>query len=67
MVPGAAGVLEAVVLLLLSSSIPTVSIFGALLMFRAIYYLLPLTAAAGAFALLEGRRWREGELSREED
>ncbi len=67
MVPGAAGVLEAVVLLLLSSSIPTVSIFGALLMFRAIYYLLPLTAAAGAFALLEARRWGEGELSREED
>ena len=59
MVPGAAGVLEAVALLVLSSSIPTASVFGALLVFRAIYYLLPLAAGTGAFALIEARRLRE--------
>jgi uncharacterized membrane protein YbhN (UPF0104 family) len=59
MVPGAAGVLEAVALLVLSSSIPTASVFGALLVFRATYYLLPLAAGAGAFALIEARRLRE--------
>jgi uncharacterized membrane protein YbhN (UPF0104 family) len=59
MVPGAAGVLEAVALLVLSSSIPTASVFGALLVFRAIYYLLPLAAGTGAFALIEARRLQE--------
>jgi len=59
MVPGAAGVLEAVALLVLSSSIPTASVFGALLVFRAIYYLLPLAAGTGAFALIEARRMQE--------
>jgi uncharacterized membrane protein YbhN (UPF0104 family) len=63
MVPGAAGVLEAVALLVLSSSIPTGSVIGALLVFRAIYYLLPLATAAGAFAVVEGRRWREEGLN----
>jgi len=60
MIPGAAGVLEAVVLLALSASMPSGSVFGALLVFRAVYYLLPLTVAAGAFAVLEARRWRRG-------
>jgi glycosyltransferase 2 family protein len=59
MVPGAAGVLEAVALLVLSSSIPTAAVVGALLVFRAIYYLLPLAASAGTFAVVEARRWRE--------
>ncbi len=59
MVPGAAGVLEAVALLVLSSRMPTASVFGALLVFRAIYYLLPLAAGAGAFAAIEARRWQE--------
>jgi len=59
MVPGAAGVLEAVALLVLSSSMPTASVFSALLVFRAIYYLLPLAAGAVAFAVVEARRWRE--------
>jgi uncharacterized membrane protein YbhN (UPF0104 family) len=59
MVPGAAGVLEAVALLVLSSSIPTASVFGALLAFRAIYYLLPLAVGACAFAVIEGRRLQE--------
>lgn len=59
MVPAAAGVLEAVALLVLSSSMPTASVFGALLVFRAIYYLLPLAAGAGAFAVIEARRLQE--------
>lgn len=59
MVPGAVGVLEAVTLLVLSASVPTASVVGALLAFRGIYYLLPLAAGAGAFALVEIRRWRE--------
>ena len=63
MVPGAAGVLEAVALLVLSSSMQTASVFGALLAFRAIYYLLPLAVGACAFAVVEGRRWREEGLN----
>jgi uncharacterized membrane protein YbhN (UPF0104 family) len=59
MVPGAAGVLEAVALLVLSSSMPTASVFGALLVFRAIYYLLPLAVGACAFAVIEARRLQE--------
>ena len=59
MVPGAAGVLEAVALVVLSSNMPTASVVGALLVLRAIYYLLPLAAGAGAFAVVEARRWRE--------
>jgi uncharacterized membrane protein YbhN (UPF0104 family) len=67
MVPGAAGVLEAVALLVLSSSMPTASVFGALLVFRAIYYLLPLAAGAGAFALIEARRLQEEGLNQRKD
>lgn len=59
-VPAAAGVLEAVVLLLLSPSVPNASVVGALLVFRTVYYLLPLTASAAAFGVLEARRWRKG-------
>lgn len=59
-VPGAAGVLEAVVLLLLSPSVPTASVVGALLVFRVVYYLLPLAGAVGAFAVLEVRCWQKG-------
>lgn len=67
MVPAAAGVLEAVVFLVLPSSVPTGAVVGALLVFRAIYYLLPLAVAAGAFAVLEVRRWREEGLNQRKD
>ena len=67
MVPGAAGVLEAVALLVLPSSMPTASVFGALLVFRAIYYLLPLAAGAGAFAVIEARQWQKEELNQRKD
>jgi phosphatidylglycerol lysyltransferase len=45
-IPGGLGVFESVTLLLLSPILPATSIFGSLLVFRGIYYLLPLTVAA---------------------
>lgn len=45
-VPGGLGVFETVVILMLSRSISTPALFGALLAYRGIYYLLPLAIAA---------------------
>ena len=45
-VPGGLGVFESVILLLLSPVLPASSIFGSLLIYRAVYYLLPLAVAA---------------------
>jgi phosphatidylglycerol lysyltransferase len=45
-IPGGLGVFESVILLLLSPALPASSIFGSLLVYRGIYYLLPLTVAA---------------------
>jgi uncharacterized membrane protein YbhN (UPF0104 family) len=47
--PGGLGVLEATVLYLL----PGANVLGALILFRAIYYLLPLSLGAPLFALCE--------------
>lgn len=44
-VPGGLGVFETVLLLLLSPSIASADLFGALLAYRAIYYFLPLSIA----------------------
>jgi uncharacterized membrane protein YbhN (UPF0104 family) len=52
-VPGGAGVLEVVVLELVPHDDPT-AIFGSLLMFRAIFYLLPLMVAVTLFL---GHEW----------
>src|SRR5262245_52827601 len=52
-VPGGAGVLELVVLELVPHDDPT-AIFGSLLMFRAIFYLLPLMVAVTLFL---GHEW----------
>lgn len=41
-VPGGLGVFETVILLLLSSKIPVTKIFAALILYRVIYYFLPL-------------------------
>ncbi|HJY81367.1 MAG TPA: bifunctional lysylphosphatidylglycerol flippase/synthetase MprF [Candidatus Binatia bacterium] len=65
-VPGGLGVFETVVLLLLSPQFPTLSILGALVAYRGIYYLLPLGVASvllGAHELLEKKkevRWLAG-------
>ncbi|MBI3802438.1 MAG: bifunctional lysylphosphatidylglycerol flippase/synthetase MprF [Nitrospirae bacterium] len=45
-VPGGLGIVETVILLLLSPKVPAASIIGALLLYRGIYYLLPLGLAA---------------------
>lgn len=45
-VPGGVGIFETATLLLLSPSLPASAAFGSLLVFRGIYYILPLLAAA---------------------
>jgi len=54
-VPGGVGVLESVVLLLLTPQIPAPEVLGALLAWRAIYYLLPLGMAVVTLAVHELR------------
>jgi len=62
-VPGGLGVFETVVLLLLSPQFSALSILGALVAYRGVYYLLPLGLAStllGAYEILqkkEGIRW----------
>jgi uncharacterized membrane protein YbhN (UPF0104 family) len=55
-VPGGLGVFETVMLLLLSSSISSASLFGALLVYRGIYYFLPLIVAMLLLGFYEIRR-----------
>ncbi|MDR6534546.1 lysylphosphatidylglycerol synthase domain-containing protein [Variovorax soli] len=54
-VPAGLGVLEAVFVALLSHLVPTDRLLGALLAYRAIYYLLPLCIASAAYFLTEVR------------
>jgi phosphatidylglycerol lysyltransferase len=59
-VPGGLGVFEsAVILLAAPAPEQTVPLVGALLAFRAVYYLLPLISGAGILSLLELGRWLE--------
>jgi phosphatidylglycerol lysyltransferase len=66
-IPGGLGVFESVILLLLSPALPASSIFGSLLVYRGIYYLLPLTVAAALLgtheALLREKVVRQVALS----
>jgi phosphatidylglycerol lysyltransferase len=55
-VPGGIGVFEAVMLAIVPGDRP--GLFAALLLYRIVYYLLPLAAAAGLLGVLEGRRLR---------
>jgi uncharacterized membrane protein YbhN (UPF0104 family) len=58
-VPGSLGVFESAVILLVQPSGPqTLPLVGALLAFRGIYYLLPLTCGVAVLAATELRRWR---------
>lgn len=52
-VPGGLGVLEAVFLALLSHRLPEAQILGALLAYRALYYLLPLAVALVFYVVAE--------------
>ncbi len=58
-IPGGLGVFEAVVLLLTSAGAPAPRVLAALVVYRVVYYLLPLVVAGGillARGLAEGRR-----------
>jgi phosphatidylglycerol lysyltransferase len=59
-VPGGLGVFETVMLLLLAPSIAGPAVIGALLLFRVIYYLLPLALAALLLGAIELHRRRAG-------
>ncbi len=62
-VPGGIGVFESIFLLALPENIDKADIFGALLAYRIIYYLLPLIGAGGLFLIYENwlrtrmKRW----------
>jgi phosphatidylglycerol lysyltransferase len=58
-VPGGLGVFESLVLLLLKGYLPAAELLGALLAYRLIYYLLPLTLAALALGAYELRHQKE--------
>lgn len=54
-VPGGLGVFEGIILLLLAPKVPAAAVFGSLLAYRAIYYLLPLGLATALLGLYEIR------------
>jgi phosphatidylglycerol lysyltransferase len=59
-VPGGLGVLETVLLLFLSPTLPAASLAASLVAYRVIYYLLPLSTATVLLAAHEGLRKKEG-------
>ncbi|MDR0727182.1 MAG: lysylphosphatidylglycerol synthase domain-containing protein [Rickettsiales bacterium] len=61
-VPGGIGVFESIFLLALPDDISKASIFGALLAYRIIYYVLPLIGAGGLFFIYE--RWLKARMKR---
>jgi len=52
-IPAGLGVLEAVYLALLSGTVRQGTLMGAVLAYRALYYLLPLAGGIGLYLLLE--------------
>ena len=58
-IPAGLGVLEAVFIALLGDQVPQQQLLGALIAYRALYYLLPLLLACGMYLLLESRAKRE--------
>jgi phosphatidylglycerol lysyltransferase len=61
-VPGGVGVFEAVMLLAAGPHLPTAQLLGALLLYRGLYYVLPLVLASGLLVAYELRppRWPMG-------
>ena len=59
-VPGGLGVFETVILLLLGGTVETSAFVGSLLLYRLVYYLLPLFVASGLLASHELVVQREG-------
>lgn len=62
-VPAGLGVLEAVFVLLLGNRLPQAELLGALLAYRALYYLLPLLLASALFFVFNAQK-RKGGRSR---
>ena len=58
-VPGGLGVFEAIVVVLLRPYMPAASIVGALVAYRAFYYLLPLVVALAFLVAFEVQRQRD--------
>lgn len=54
-IPAGLGVLEAVFIALLGHRVPEAQLLGALIAYRAVYYLAPLVVAGLAYAVLEAR------------
>ncbi|RLB40771.1 MAG: hypothetical protein DRH12_09575 [Deltaproteobacteria bacterium] len=52
-VPGGLGVFESIIVVLLSSRIPSPALLGSLLVFRGVYYICPLIVASVLFAAQE--------------
>lgn len=52
-VPGGLGVIESVVTLLIRSE----AVIGAVIVFRLVYFIVPLMLGATTFAIIGGRRW----------
>ena len=61
-VPGGIGVFESIFMVVLPDDVDKASIFGALLAYRIIYYLLPLIGAGGLFFVYE--RWLRARMKR---
>ena len=59
-VPGGIGVFESVVIVLLSSSLPASMVIGPLIVYRVMYYLLPLVVAALLLGVHEVVRNKKG-------
>lgn len=58
-VPGGLGVFEAVMLLILRPNVPSVELLGALLAYRGLYYVFPLSLAIVLFASHEAIKRKE--------
>ncbi|MBD5400125.1 UPF0104 family protein [bacterium] len=61
-VPGGIGVFETIFLVALPDTVDKADIFGALLAFRIIYYVLPLIGVGGLFFIYE--RWLHAQMHR---
>lgn len=61
-VPGGIGVFESIFLLALPDTVDKANIFGALLAYRIIYYVLPLIGVGGLFFIYE--RWLRARMKR---
>lgn len=61
-IPGGLGVIEAVFVAMLSSKVPSSQILGALVVYRAVYYLAPLLLATVAYVGLEASLKKSGRL-----